>query len=83
MNAYYPEPLGLFHGPVHSISLALFSMAEPNSDPSPEFDIDLNKQDKDSDIDHPTKKKPQIDNPDKEESPHPDTNKYSWNTTIE
>lgn len=72
----------LYHLPLVNLTsenkapfFAFFSVVEPNVDPSPSFDIESNKQDKDKEVDNPViKKKPETDNSGEEESPHPDTN---------
>lgn len=44
-----------------------------NSEPYPTFDIDINKEDKDGDVENPQiKKDPKIDKPENEEAPTPD-----------
>lgn len=44
-----------------------------NSEPFPTFDIEINKEDKDGDVENPQiKKDPKIDNPENEEAPTPD-----------
>lgn len=54
-------------------SLVLF-FPETNVEPFPTFDIEINKEDKDSDIDHPeVEKDPSIDKDKEDEPPHPDS----------
>lgn len=48
---------------------AFFNAVEQNVEPFPTFDIEINKEDKDKDVDNPeVKKEPKIDKPDEEEN---------------
>jgi hypothetical protein len=48
---------------------------DTNADPFPSFDLEINKEDQDANIDNPTiQKDPRIDNTEEEEDPHPDYN---------
>lgn len=52
--------------------LSFLNAVEPNVEPFPTFDLEINKEDKDKDIDHPkVHKDPRVDNTDDEKSSVP------------